>query len=116
MLPPVEAEPADTVLDGLDVFHIFPGGVGIVEPQVAAAGIIAGQTEIETDGLGMTDMEVTVRLRRETGYDGLVLAGAQILVDDVADKIRGRRGIAADRFVALVAVMCCCGHRFPLCR
>jgi hypothetical protein len=35
----------------------------------------------------MTDVQVPVRFRRETGPDGLVLALGQVFVDDLANKI-----------------------------
>lgn len=37
IIAPVKAEPADIVLDGVDVFRLFLAGVGVVESQVAAA-------------------------------------------------------------------------------
>ena len=41
LLVPLEAEPADVVLDGLDVPDVLGGRVGVVEPQVAAARELA---------------------------------------------------------------------------
>ena len=34
---PVEPQPAHVFLNGLDVFHVFLGGIGVVEPQIAQA-------------------------------------------------------------------------------
>src|SRR5262249_52039872 len=55
--------------------------------QVAAAAEFLGDAEIERDRLGMADMQVAVRLRREPGYDLLVFAGGEIGLHDVADEV-----------------------------
>jgi hypothetical protein len=59
--------------------------------MVRAAELL-GDTEVETDGLGMTDVEITVGLGRKPGDDGVVLPGAKIITDDVADEIGGFGG------------------------
>ena len=41
LVVPLEAEPADVVLDRLDVLDVFGGRVRVVEPQVAAAAELA---------------------------------------------------------------------------
>ncbi|MNK85884.1 hypothetical protein D3C87_1057810 [compost metagenome] len=84
---PVEAQPFHVGHDGVDVFEFFLGGVGVVEPQVAAAAVLLGNAEVQADRLGMADVQVTVRLRRKAGDDGLVLAGAQVILDDLTDEI-----------------------------
>ena len=60
--PPV-AKPLDVLFDGIDVFHILLGGIGVVEAQVAHAAVLCGNAEVEADGLGVADVEITVRLR-----------------------------------------------------
>ncbi len=95
--------------DAVDVFLLFLLRVGVVETHVADAVIIAGEAEVEENALGMTDMQVAVRFRREAGADlcrvGLALgmvfsiAGCggpaargvgtqlEIALDDVADEV-----------------------------
>src|SRR5436853_5587354 len=54
---------------------------------MAAAAELFGDTEIERNGLGVADVQVAVRLRREPGHDlGVPLRG-EIGCDDVADEI-----------------------------
>src|SRR6185437_192342 len=65
----------------------FLGRVGIVEAQVAAAGKLLRDAEIERDRLGVADMQVAVRLRREPGHDLPVFAGSEISGDDVANEV-----------------------------
>ena len=90
MLAPIEAEPAHVALDGVDIFLLLLGRVGVVEAQMAAAGKFLGDAEIEADRLGVADMQIAVRLRREAGDDGLVPAGRKIGANDVADEILAR--------------------------
>ena len=87
MLAPVEAEPADVGLDGVDVLLLFLDRVGVVEAQVAAAAELAGDAEVEADGLGVADVEVAVGLRREAGDDARRRALAQVGGDDLADEV-----------------------------
>ena len=84
---PVEPEPADVRLDGVDVLLLFLGRVGVVHPQVATALVVAGDAEVQVDGLGMADVEVTVRLRREARDHFRMLPGGEILVDDLPDEV-----------------------------
>ena len=65
-LTPLEAQPSDIALDGLYVFGVFFGRVGVVETQVTNAVVFLSNTEVQADCLDVTDMQVAVRLRRET--------------------------------------------------
>ncbi len=87
VLAPVEAQPPDVRLDGVDVLLLFLHGVRVVEAQMTAAAELAGDTEVDADRLRMTDVEVAVRLRGEAGDDGLVPALAKVGRDDVADEV-----------------------------
>ncbi len=87
MLAPVEAEPADVLLDRVDVLLLFLDRVGVVEAQVAAAAELLGDPEVERDRLGVADVEVAVRLGREAGHDLRDPALAHVGGDDLADEI-----------------------------
>ena len=87
VLAPVEPQPADVGLDGVDVLLLFLHGVGVVEAQVAAATELLGDTEVDVDRLHMADVEVAVRLGGEAGDDGLVPALAKVGGDDLADEV-----------------------------
>ena len=91
MLPPVETEPAYVTRDGFDILDLFLARVRVIEPEVTSAVVIPGYAEIETDCLGVTDMQVTVRFGREAGTDSSVVGSVRVVpVDDVANKIRCR--------------------------
>jgi len=56
MFAPVEAEPADVLLDRVDVLNVFFDRIGVVEAQVAAAAVLERHAEIEADGFGVADV------------------------------------------------------------
>ena len=97
VLLPAETEPLDAVDDGVDVFLLFPGRVGVVEAQMAHALVVARHAEVQADRLGVADVQVAVRLGREAGDDRCqavapVGAGGQVRFDDRAQEIRAGRG------------------------
>ena len=93
---PIEAEPADAVLDRVDVFHVLFAGIGIVEAQVALAAVVLGQAEVQADALGMPNVQVAVRLGRKARMDAAgVFAGAEVVFDDLLDEIQPALGLAA---------------------
>ena len=93
---PVEAQPLHISHDRFDILHLLFGRIGVVETQVAFAAVFLGQAEVQADRLGVADMQIAVRLRRKAGvHPALVLAAAQVFLDDGADKVGGRRGPVA---------------------
>ena len=97
MLAPVEAEPAHVALDGVDIFLLLLGRVGVVEAQIAMAAELLRHAEIQADRLGVADMQIAVRLRRKAGHDRLDAAGVEVGLDDVADEVAARLGRPALR-------------------
>ena len=63
---PVPAKPADVFLDGVNVFDVFLGGVGIVKAEVAQAVEFLCYPEIETDRLCVPKVQIPVGFRGET--------------------------------------------------
>ena len=103
MLAPIEAEPGDVALDGVDIFLLFLDRIGVVETQMAAAAELFGDAEVETDGLGVTDMQIAVRLGRKAGDDPLHAAGVEVGLNDVADEIAAGFGRSHRRACLIVA-------------
>ena len=84
---PLETQPLDVVFDALDVFCILLLGVGVVKAQITLATVFLGQSEVYGDSLGMTDMQVAVGLRRETGLNPTgILACCQVVFDHLLNK------------------------------
>src|SRR5208282_5839956 len=81
--------------DRIDVFLLFLAGIGVVKAKVAFAAVILGSPEVETDRLGMADVQVPVRLRRKARVDSAAEPpGAVVLVNDGLNEI-GRSGFVA---------------------
>ncbi len=87
-LRPLEAHPTDVLLDGIDIFDVLLHGIGVVIAQIRLAAIFQREPEIQADAFGMPQMQVTVGLRRESGYDALHFPGLQILFDDFLQEIQ----------------------------
>ena len=86
---PVEPEPFDVLFDRIAVLGVFFDGIGVVEPQVAGAPERLGESEVQTDGFGMANVEIPVGLgRKARGHAPAVLAVAEIFLYNFADKIR----------------------------
>ena len=109
---PVGPEPADVVADGIDVLLLLLGGVGVVVAQVALAAVLHGEAEVQADRLGVADVQVAVRLRREARVDAAAEPpGAVVLLDDLLDEVQPRRvGLVAGssrrcRLVLAIAVL-----------
>lgn len=64
--------------------------IGVVEAQVAAPAEFLRDAEVQPDRLGVADMQIAVRLRREPRHDCLVTPGIEIRLYDVADEISPR--------------------------
>ena len=94
MVGPAGDKPVHVLGDGIHILDVFLGRVGVVHAEVADAAELAGDAEIEADGLGVADMEVAVRFGRKARvYSLLKFFRLLILVNDIADKI----GFLADR-------------------
>ena len=94
MLAPVVAQPVNVLLDGVHVFYVFLGGVGVIHAQMAFAAKLFRHAEVDAQRLGVTDMQVAVGLGGKTGLDGAAMAAAalrELLADDVFDEIAGFR-------------------------
>ena len=70
---PVEAQPMDILLDGVDKLDVLLGRVGIVHTKIAQAAEALGGAEVDAQGLAVSDVQIAVGLRRKPGVDGLSL-------------------------------------------
>ena len=88
MLSPVEAQPVDVFLYGLDVLVVFLGGIGVVEAQMAlGVRVFLRQAEIEAQSLGVANVQISVRFRGKARHHSFEFAGRQFVVDLLADEI-----------------------------
>ena len=102
----IEAEPERIALDRLDVGHVFLGGIGIVEAQVAGSSEILGDEVVYAECLGVADMHPSIGLGRQPGPHVGVASALEILRNGFPDEIQSgpavRRG---SRYRARVFVL-----------
>ena len=92
-IAPVEPEPAHVALDALDELFGLALGVRVVEPQIARAAELLRDAEIDADGFRVADVQVAVRLGREARLHApAVLAGRNLVRDDLTDEVAAARG------------------------
>ena len=87
---PVKAKPVDILLNGLNELVILFGGIRVVHAQVADAAEFFGCAEINAQCFAVADVQIAVRLRRETGMDRLAGKTAtlcEVLFDKGFDKV-----------------------------
>ena len=86
---PIESEPLHVLLNGVNILNVFLHRVRIIEPQVRPSAEFIGQCEIDPYGLGMSNMQVAVRLRRKAGNDFLDFTGLQVFGNNIFMKLEG---------------------------
>ena len=64
-IAPLEAEPLYVLQDVLYVFVVLLAGVCIVKTKVADTVIFLCHTKVHADSFGVSDMQISVRLRGE---------------------------------------------------
>ena len=105
-IAPVEPEPLHIFDDRFDVKVFFFSRIGIIEAQITQTTELAGKTKVETDGLGMPNVEEPVRLRWKSRLDAAVpLTCFQVALDDFPDEV-GRHCRSAGRRIVRVGSVC----------
>jgi len=85
---PVTTEPADVGEDRLDETGFLGRRVGVVEAQVAAAAELARHLEAQQDRSRVADVQVAVRLRRETRDDAAAVPTRRdVRCDQLANEV-----------------------------
>src|SRR6516164_6857886 len=87
MVCPAVNEPIHILSDRFYVLAPFLSWICVIHSQVANAAEFSGNTKIETDRFGMTDMEVTVRSGWKSRMDLREICGEQIGGNDIANEI-----------------------------
>ena len=87
-LVPLEAHPADVFLDGVHIFGVLLGGVGVIVAEVGLAAVFLSKAEVYAEALRVAEVEVAVGLRREPGHYAVHLAGLEIVFDYLFKEIK----------------------------
>ena len=90
---PIEPKPADIFFYGLLVFFFLFDWIGIVEAEIAFPSIITSDSKVQADRLGMSDMQITVRLWRISGEDFRNFSRPDICADYISNKVVPFRNI-----------------------
>ena len=88
-LVPLVAQPFDVGLNALDEGGFLLGGIGIVKAEIALSAVLLGNAEVDAQRLGMADVQIAVRLRREARAHMVETTVGKILVDKFLNEIRG---------------------------
>src|SRR4030042_1188885 len=92
MFAPAPREPANVLDDGVDVFLLFLFRIRIVEPQMAPAAEFRCYAEVQADALGVSDMQIPVRLGGESRHHPSVpLVCLKVLGHNLPDKVEAFR-------------------------
>ena len=85
----VESEPLQVTLDGLDEVVAFFLGVRVIETQIARASEFTGNTKVQTDRLGMADVQKAVGFRWEARLHPSAIGSLVVIA---ADKVTNEVG------------------------
>ena len=84
---PVKTQPVHVILDRLDEFRALLTRIRIIKTQKSAAAGLGSHAEVQADRHDVPDMQIAVRLWRESGHDFGMLTRLEVVVNDLADKI-----------------------------
>ena len=89
-IAPVEPKPANVLDDRGFVVDIFFFWVGVIEAQIAKPAEFRCDPEVQTNRLGMPDVQVAIGLGREARvHPAFVQSSGDIFVDDLLNKMPG---------------------------
>ena len=57
---PLKSQPRNVLADGIYVGCVFLDRVGVVKTKIDCASVFTGETKIDTNGLGMTNVQVAI--------------------------------------------------------
>ena len=84
---PLKTQPANIIFDGVDVFLILFFRVGVIETQIADTAELLRNTKVQANGLSMTNMQITIWLRREAGNHRRYATSIQVILNDLGNKV-----------------------------
>ena len=77
------AKSQSIVLDTLDIFGILLDGVGVVETEVTLTTVFLGQSEVDGDGFGVSDVQIAIRFWWETRLHSTSVFTLSQVIDDL---------------------------------
>ena len=90
VVPPVESQPTDIILDCLHIFRLLPCRVGVIKTKMASgtsAFMLLSNAKVQANRLCVTNVQVAIRLGRKSRDRGFVLSGQKVSRDNLSDEI-----------------------------
>ena len=87
-LLPLESQPLDVLFDCVHIFGVLLRRIGVVVAEVGLSVIFLGKAEVYAETLGVAEVQIAVRLRRETGEYAVILAAGKVRFDDFFEEIQ----------------------------
>ena len=86
---PFETELAYIVFYRIDKFLALLRRVGVIETEIAVSTVLCCHGKVQANRFGMTDMQITIRLWRESRmYATTMFVTGKVICDQAANKIR----------------------------
>lgn len=98
---PFEPQPTDVIHDCLGKILAFLQRVGIIKTEIGAATEFSRNAKVQTDGLGMANVQMTIRFRREPGNDRFMRPRFDISHYDITYKITCWCGLVIIQWINL---------------
>ena len=86
---PVCAKPCDICFDGFDEFYLLLCRIGIIKTHVELTAIFLGKSIIQNNALRMSDMQISVWFRWESGVNCVIYTLCKVLIYNLFNKILG---------------------------
>ena len=85
---PLEAQPCDVLTDRVDILRVFFDRIGVVKPQVHSASVFSGEPKIHANGLGVANVQITIRLWWKSSVDAAFMKPRfAVGIDDLLDEV-----------------------------
>ena len=98
---PFKAQPLDVVANAVDILGVFRNGIGVIEAQVGFSAKLFCQTEVEANRCSVSDVQIAVRLRRESReHAATVFAVLYIFCNNLFEKIGSSLNIHGSKLLS----------------
>ena len=84
---PLKTQPANITHDSLGKILAFLERVGVIKTQVGGAAKLTSETKVQTNGFGMSNMQMTIGLRRKACDNFFMFTRLKVTYDNVSYKV-----------------------------
>ncbi len=88
LFSPLETQPVDILTDRIHIFGVFFHRIRVIEAQIALSVVFLRHAEVQTDGLGVAYMKVSIGLRRKTSmYFRIIFPVLNVFFNNLLNKV-----------------------------